>query len=93
MLNYDGYLLALKRYCKEAGITKIATHGLRHSTSGVYMAHGATRDDVYRLFEHSSPSVTERYIHDRGERVHQVAKLIRLFPTEVDCKDDQRISS
>jgi integrase len=71
----------------------IATHGLRHSTSGIYMANGATRDDLYRLFKHSSPPVTERYIHDKGEQVQKIAKLIRLFPTPVDCKKEERISS
>jgi integrase len=92
MLNYAGYLRALKSYCKEAGVTMIATHGLRHSTSGIYMANGATRDDLYRLFKHSSPSVTERYIHDKGERVQQVAQLIRLFPASDDCKKVELVS-
>ena len=93
MLSYDSYLDALKCYCSEARLPNIATHGLRHSTSGIYMANGATRDDLYRLFKHSSINVTERYIHDKGENVQQIAKLIRLFPASVDCKKDERISS
>ncbi|MBI3557959.1 MAG: tyrosine-type recombinase/integrase [Deltaproteobacteria bacterium] len=87
MLCYGSYYKALKRYCTDAGVPEIATHGLRHSTSGIYMAHGATRDDMYRLFKHSSPAVTERYIHDRGERVNEVAKVIRLLPPVVDCNN------
>ena len=69
MLNYSGYLHALKRHCKEASAPLIATHGLRHSTSGIYMVNSATRDDLYQLFKHSSPPVMERYTHDNGARV------------------------
>ncbi|MGK5082844.1 site-specific integrase [Bdellovibrionota bacterium FG-1] len=93
MLGYGGYLRALKSYCKEAGLPEIATHGLRHSTSGIYMANGATRDDLYQLFKHSSSDVTARYIHSKGEHIQQVAKLIRLFPEQNDCNNGKRISN
>ncbi len=80
MMSYNSYYKALQRYCKEAGVPEVATHGLRHSTAAIYRAHGATRDDIYHLFKHSSPSVTARYIHDDTERVGEVAKVVRLFP-------------
>lgn len=80
MMIYDTYLQNLLRYCREAGVPEVATHGLRHSTAAIYRAHGATRDDIYHLFKHSSPSVTARYIHDDTERVGEVAKVVRLFP-------------
>jgi integrase len=79
-LDYHGYATALERYCKEAEVPRVSTHGLRHSTSELYMAHGATRDDLRILFAHSSGAVTDRYVHDKGERLDEVAKVIRLFP-------------
>lgn len=76
MMTYNSYYTALLRYCKEAGVPEVATHGFRHSTAAIYRAHGATRDDIYHLFKRSSPAVTARYIHDDTE----VAKVVRLFP-------------
>lgn len=82
MLNYYGYRMALKRYCEEIGVSKVVSHGLRHSTAAIYMAHGASRDDVRMLFRHSSSSVTDLYIHDTGENVDRVAQVIQLFPSK-----------
>ncbi len=53
VLPYRFYLKAVKTYCEELGITVLGTHGLRHSTSELYMSHGATRDDLRSLFAHS----------------------------------------
>ena len=80
VLSYSAYLRWLKKYCAECKIQTVATHGLRHSTSEIYVAHGATVLDMNRLFAHSSMSVTERYMHDKGERVQKIADGIRLFP-------------
>lgn len=79
-LNYQTYFHALKNVCRSAKIPWVGTHGLRHSTSEIYLEHGATHDDVKRLFSHSNSSVTDRYIHDRGSRLEKVANVIRLFP-------------
>lgn len=78
-LPYRWYLVALKTYCKTLGLTDLGTHGLRHSTSELYIHHGATRDDLRRLFAHSSPTVTDRYVHDRGTNLEKIANVIRLF--------------
>lgn len=80
MLSYEYYSRKLRRYCKELGIPLIGTHGLRHSTSELYLSYGATRDDIRQLFAHSDSSVTERYIHHRGSNLEKVAQVIRLFP-------------
>ena len=69
MLPYLWYMRALRKYCRELGFPEMGTHGLRHSTSELYMSHGANRDDLRQLFAHSSSSVTDRYIHDRGALV------------------------
>ncbi|OFZ02004.1 MAG: hypothetical protein A2Z97_08430 [Bdellovibrionales bacterium GWB1_52_6] len=79
-LDYGGYYKALRRYCRECGIKVVATHGLRHSASELWMSHGASRDDLRILFAHSSSDVTDRYVHDKGQRLSRVADVIRLFP-------------
>ena len=83
-LPYRWYLVALKKYCGALKIPVIGTHGLRHSTSELYIEHGATRDDLRRLFAHSTPSVTDRYVHNRGTNLERVANVIRLFPDGTD---------
>lgn len=80
MLSYEWYSRTLTRYCKELAIPLIGTHGLRHSTSALYLSNGATHDDIRQLFAHSASSVTERYIHQRGSNLEKVAQVIRLFP-------------
>lgn len=65
----------------EKQLIHIRRTNLSHSTSELYMAHGATRDDLRILFAHSAASVTDRYIHDRGSRLEKVAQQIRLFPS------------
>ncbi len=80
MLSYEYYLETLKRYCKELGISEVGTHGLRHSTSEVYMHHGATEGDLMKLFAHSSMDITERYLHGKNDNLEKVAQVIRLFP-------------
>ena len=89
MLNYWGYRAALRRYCVEAKVPNIAAHGLRHSTAAIYMAHGASRDDLQRLFRHSSSAVTDLYIHETNESVDRVAKVIQLFSDRKGQKADQ----
>ena len=80
VLPFKWYLATLERYCRELDIPVIGSHGLRHSTSELYIHHGATRDDLRRLFAHSTQSVTDRYVHDRGTNLEKVATVIRLFP-------------
>jgi integrase len=79
MLSYEHYHRTLRRYCQELGIPEVGTHGLRHSTSELYLAHGASRDDLRQLFAHSSMAVTERYLHSKGTNLEKVADVIRLF--------------
>jgi len=92
-LPYKNYLRALKKYCKALGLPKIGTHGLRHSTSELYMHHGATKDDLRSLFAHSSAAVTDRYVHGRGGNLDKVANVIRLFKDEPTTKTDHATES
>ena len=79
MLDYWNYRRVLKDFCQKAEIPVMATHGLRHSTSGVYRQFGATREDLRQLYGHIDASTTERYTHGDGENLQRVAKVIRLF--------------
>lgn len=78
-MTYISYVLELKKYCKEAGVPEVSTHGLRHSTAELYMANGASRDDLRILFAHSTNKMTDRYVHDKGRRLDQVAGNVILF--------------
>lgn len=94
-LKYFGYLFTLQRYCREAEVTMLSTHGLRHSSSELYMAAGASRDDLRLLFAHSCSSVTDRYVHDKGRRLDKVADNVVLFrPRQPSSSenDDGRVS-
>jgi integrase len=84
-LNYLWYLSSLKDYLKELKLPVVSTHGLRHSTSELYLSHGASREDLQRLFAHSSMSVTERYLHGKDTSLEKIANVIRLFPTAKGC--------
>jgi integrase len=78
-LCYIGYAHALTRYCERAGVPVISSHGLRHSSSELYMAAGASRDDLRLLFAHSNSSVTDRYVHDKRMRLDRIADNVILF--------------
>jgi integrase len=84
MISYEWYNRRLHRYCRELGIPVIGTHGLRHSTSELYISHGASADDLRRLFAHSSPSVTDRYLHSRGSQLEKISNSLRLFSKAVE---------
>lgn len=89
-LGYFGYSKALQRYCSQAGVPIIPTHGLRHSSSELYMAAGASRDDLRVLFAHSSSSVTDRYVHDKGRRLDRVADKVLLLAAPPDAEASDR---
>lgn len=82
MLSYEWFNRQLQRYCKALGLPLIGTHGLRHSTSSLYLSNGASKDDIRALMAHSSATVTERYIHHVDTRLSQVARSIQLFPAD-----------
>ena len=93
MLSYEYYLRTLRRYCRELRIPEIGTHGLRHSTSAVYLQHGATKDDLQALFARSDMSVTERYTHGVMSNLQRVSNVIKLFPDGVQAKFPKSFSN
>lgn len=77
MLNYDSFLRALQRHCREIGITVVTPHELRHSATELYYTAGASTEDLKRLLNHSSVKTTETYIHRTTERLQQIAGQIK----------------
>ncbi|MGE4108052.1 MAG: tyrosine-type recombinase/integrase [Bacteriovoracia bacterium] len=90
VLNYYGYVYALRSYCKQLGIRRIGTHGLRHSTAEIYMNHGASRGDLRMLFAHSTDQMTDRYVHDKGRRLDEVADNVYLFRPRVQTRNEEQ---
>lgn len=85
---YDAYMWRLRKYCKECGVTKIATHGLRHSTASIYLEYGATDKDMQNLFSHASMTTTKRYIHSKARdksRMGRITNSIQLFANNLSC--------
>ena len=81
------YCIALRKYCRQLGIPEIGTHGLRHSTSEIYLSHGASRDDLRQLFAHSSLKVTDRYVRDKASNLEKVSNVILLgLPSQSSTK-------
>jgi integrase len=95
MLSYEWYNRSLRRYCKAIGLPVIGTHGLRHSTSGLYLSGGASRDQIRALLAHSSERVTERYVHHHDSTLGKLAEVIRLFPdrSQYECSQNVPKSS
>lgn len=87
-LDYNQFLVALRRYCKECSLPIIGTHGLRHSASEIYLEHGGTRDDLRQLYRHSSASITDTYVHDRGLRLERVTKKVKLTLVKSDANEE-----
>lgn len=94
MLSYETYQRAVIKYCKGLKLPRIGTHGLRHSTSALYLSNGASRHEIRSLFAHSSDRVTARYIHQENTDLNKVAKVIRLFPgsSQIECSQNVPIS-
>jgi integrase len=90
ILPHHWYLKFLKRYCLDLGIPAVGTHGLRHSTSEIYLQAGASRDDLRQLFAHSSLVVTDRYIRGKASNLERVSNVIKLFPKENGEGEDSK---
>lgn len=92
-LGYGWYSRILRSYCKALGLPPIGTHGLRHSTSALYVPSGASREDLRELFAHSDLKVTERYLHAKGTNLEKVANVIQLFPEKCSTRSTEEIQS
>lgn len=77
MLSYSSYLKGLKRLCREAGVTVLTPHELRHTATEMYYTAGANTEDLKRLLNHSSVRTTEAYIHRTSERLAGIAEKLK----------------
>lgn len=73
MLSYHSFYSGLKRLCREAGVTAVTPHELRHSCTELYVELGASLEDLRRLLNHKSSSVTATYVHQTNERLQKIA--------------------
>jgi integrase len=54
---------AWRRICKDAGISNLRIHDLRHSFASALVSDGASLPLIGSLLGHSNPSTTQRYAH------------------------------
>lgn len=76
MLKYEILLAGLRRLCKDAGVKPVSPHELRHSCSEEWVQAGASREDIARVLNHSSPRITERYMHRTDERLSAISEKV-----------------
>jgi integrase len=72
MLLYETLYAGLKRICREAGVTVVSPHGLRHSCTELWMLAGANVEDIRRLLNHSCTETTMTYIHRSDDRLKDI---------------------
>ena len=75
-LSYHTYEGVLKLLCRQAGVPEVTPHELRHSCTEIWIQHGASAEDIRRLLNHKSLSVTKRYMHRTDERLTSIGERI-----------------
>lgn len=91
MLDYQVFLIKLKRLCKEAGVTVVTPHELRHSSTELWVFNRATQADCGRQLNHSSSSVTETYMHRTDDRLQEIAANFLLPVATAQSKPGLRL--
>jgi integrase len=77
MLDYQKFLRGVQNLCKQAGVRVVTPHGLRHSTSELYVeSAGASIEDMRRLLGQKDISTTARYMHRTPERLAKLAQAV-----------------
>lgn len=76
MLDYRVFLDGLRKLCKGNNLPVISCHGLRHSTSEMWIEAGATEIDIGRILNHRNGSTTRRYMHRSDERLNRLAQIV-----------------
>ena len=64
------------RVRRDAGITDVRCHDLRHTYASVALAHGETILTIGRLLGHSDPATTLKYTHLADASVHEAAEAL-----------------
>lgn len=83
MLTYNTYHKVLTAVCRDAGLPRVTTHELRHSSTEIWVQAGATTEDIRRLLHHRSVTTTMNYIHRTDDRLRALAARVdsgTMFP-------------
>lgn len=76
-LSHDQIRRQVIKIAKEANVTSITPHSLRHTCATVLIEKGANLNYVSQLLGHSSTQTTERiYIHQSDKAIIQMANTI-----------------
>ncbi len=66
----------LQELCKRAGVDVISPHEMRHSCTEIWIAMGASTEDLRRQLNQKSSETTQRYIHRTDDRLQSIAQKI-----------------
>ena len=61
---------------RDAGITDVRCHDLRHTYASLALAHGETVNTIGRLLGHNNPATTLKYTHLADASVHEAAEAL-----------------
>lgn len=78
MLDRRTFENALARLCKAHKTPmRLTPHELRHTTTGLWVESGATREDMRYILNHSSEASTKTYMHDTTERTTRISGIMK----------------
>lgn len=73
VFSQEAFSRQLKILCKEAEVTIITPHELRHSCTELYIEQGASVEDIRRLLNQKSLNATACYLHRTDDRLSALA--------------------
>lgn len=76
-VSYEGFKTYMRRIGKRLGLDITSSHGLRHTSTEVWMACGASREHIRELLNHMTIRSTERYIHRPSNQLGDIAQKIK----------------
>ncbi len=68
----------LEALCKRAGVAIISPYEMRHSCTEIWIAMGASIEDLRRQLNHKSVETTQRYVHRTDDRLQSIAQKIAV---------------